>query len=124
MRLFDKVQKLSHKQSKEIAAFCGIVALLLLVAGFIAGGGTIGNAVALNNISPASQTALDFNCIIFGSQCGGSNRLYYAISANTTTITPGQQVQLTWTAYSSPSGLSWSSCLQNYIGSYSACSIS
>jgi hypothetical protein len=101
MDLFDKAKKFTHRQSKEVAAFCGGVALLLLVAGFVAAGGTarIGQSVAANNVSPSSLTANIFDC--FFSSCGGGDVQHiYTLSANTYTVTPGAPVTLGWQAYS------------------------
>jgi hypothetical protein len=101
MGLFDKTKKLTHQQFKEIAAFCGGVAILLLVTVFIAGGGTarIGQSIAENGISPQSLTAAVFPCSWFGDCSLGGYTNVYDFYASPTTVTAGQSSTLVWTAY-------------------------
>ncbi len=99
MSFFDKTKKLSHAQFKEIAAFCGVAALLLLVGGFIASGGMgrVGQSVATNGISPTSLVASIFPCSYFGDCSTFST--YYGMNASPLTVTAGQSVTLSWAAY-------------------------
>lgn len=111
MDIFDKVKKLSHKQSKEIAAFCGGAALLLMFAAFIGGG--FGNTSSLlsAHIAPSSQTASILPCSWFGN-CPYSVPYTQALTANAggevpgttyttnyTVAAPGQPVTLYWVEY-------------------------
>jgi|GEM_PF-5216017 len=98
---FKKAKKLTHKQSKEIAAFCGGVALLLLVAGFIAGGGTarIEHSIAVNGISPTSLTAGVFPCS-WDNSCPLTPGTYVqSIAPVSQTIAPGQPATIYWDSY-------------------------
>jgi hypothetical protein len=101
MRRFDKVQKLSHKQSKEIVAFCGTVALLLLIAGFIAGGGAarMGKSIALNGISPTSLIASVFPCSWDGSCPSSPGSWVASFAPASQTITVGKSATLLYQAY-------------------------
>jgi hypothetical protein len=101
MNFFDKAKKLSHKQSKELATFCGGVALLLLVAGFVAAGGTarIGQSVALNGISPSALMAGVFPCS-WDDSCPvdpGSWTMSFAPTSQT--ISAGQSATLLYQSY-------------------------
>ncbi len=110
---FNELKKLSYKQSKEIAAMCGGVALLVLVASFFSAGGFAnkGISVELASISPGTLTADIFPCSWF-DDCSSATQIHYGLTANTTTVSPGQGAVLTWVAYSVSSGVTEGSCLQ------------
>lgn len=112
---------------RELMALCTGMALLIMLAVFIAGGGTaqIGHSIALNGISPSSQTAGVFPCSWFGN-CPPATTWYYSLVASQTSITPGQQVQLVYTAGASQaSGGSegWCPPSGNLDGSPATCSL-
>src|SRR5674476_1029217 len=49
-----------------------------------------------NNITPWTQTADWLGCLLYG--CGGADAYSYGLVSNTTSVSPGSPVTLTWQA--------------------------
>ena len=87
------LQKLSHRQLKELAGLCAGVALLLLAAVFISQGG-LRHGVFLQ-IAPTSQTASILSCFI-NNNCGGSVAGFTNIAASPNPVAQGSIVTVYW----------------------------
>jgi hypothetical protein len=99
-KFFYQMHKLKRGHLRELTKFCGAAALLLLFAGFIAGGGTarIGNSIAQRGTSPQSQTAAVFPCSWFGDCGSGAPNNVYDFYAAPSAVVAGQPTTLVWTA--------------------------
>jgi hypothetical protein len=116
-RFLRKVRKVKLSRVQEIALLCGAMALLLMAAVFVSGGGMerVARAVATGGISPWSQTASIFPCSWTGS-CAPVTTQYFGFSASPVSIVPGQAVLLSYTAGSrSSDGVIGNYCDGNFL---------
>ncbi len=99
-RFLRKVRKVKLSRVQEIALLCGAMALLIMAAVFVSGGGMerVARAVATGGISPWSQTASIFPCSWTGNCSPTSASNVYGFSASPTSVAAGQAVTLAWTS--------------------------
>jgi hypothetical protein len=115
MKRFLKKARLSKAQ--EIALLCGGMALLVMAAVFISGGGMerAARAVAENGLSPYSLTAGIFPCS-WTDSCAPTTTYYFSLTAGPGSIVSGQAVLLTYTAGSrSSDGVVGNYCDGNFF---------
>ena len=93
-----KIRKMKLSQSQEIAAMCGGMALLVMAAVFISGGGIerLNGVLASSHITPNSQTACTWGVF----DCYNSSQIY-SFTASPNPPPPGSNVTISWS--SSPS---------------------
>ena len=112
-----RMKKLARKPHAQVAALCGGMALLLMLAVFISGGGIerASAAFAHSGLSPHALTASVFPCS-WTSSCPPVTTHYFSFTASPGTVLPGQAVALTYTAGSrSSDGVVGNYCDGNWL---------
>jgi hypothetical protein len=116
-RFLRKVRKVKLSRVQEIALLCGAMALLIMAAVFVSGGGMerVARAVATGGLSPYSLTAGIFPCS-WTDSCAPTTTYYFSLTASPGSIVSGQAVLLTYTAGSrSSDGVVGNFCDGNWL---------